>query len=319
MTKKRNLSDEISEIRNRHRFNDFHAESSLRMDSIESAFKHLPETLDNEMLRYFPVAAVACLERHTRFMVQAIVDAGEPYLTNAEALVTKSGGDFSILRAVHGKKITVGEFVAHGLQLSKIEHIDEAISTLTRIKFLHILKTVADRWEHEVLKKTKIPIIADPARTYRHIQKAFELRHIICHEMASNVSISHDDVDNIICACSLFIKASREFTYNLLHPNSPLTQTDMNIASAKDYDRSRKEQELVIAKILPMLTDELKDSFNNAQAQWEAYRDAWAEHEADHYRGGSIYPTIYNGVGQSVTKKRTEELLSFLEMLSHYR
>ena len=44
--------------------------------------------------------------------IKDLIDAGEPYLSNAEKPASSIKLDFSVLRAVHGKTITVGELVA---------------------------------------------------------------------------------------------------------------------------------------------------------------------------------------------------------------
>ena len=55
--------------------------------------------------------------------IKELIDAGEPYLTNAEKPASSAKLDFAVLRAVHGKAITVGELVAHSVQLSRLDHI----------------------------------------------------------------------------------------------------------------------------------------------------------------------------------------------------
>ncbi len=121
----------------------------MRHFALEHAFKAY-ETLDNELKRYFPVALIACIEGHCRLAIKNLVDAGEPYLTNAERLIGPTKLEFSVLRAVHGRTISVGEIVSHGVPLSRIEHIDSAFSSLLGHSFLRELRTTYDRWAHEV-------------------------------------------------------------------------------------------------------------------------------------------------------------------------
>ena len=52
------------------------------------------------------------------------------HISNAEKPASSIKLDFSVLRAVHGKAITVGELVAHGVQLSRLEHLEGVLSNL---------------------------------------------------------------------------------------------------------------------------------------------------------------------------------------------
>jgi hypothetical protein len=140
MSRTRDTIQEIADIRQRRRLGSAMAELPLRLFALEHAFK-IHDKSQHELIRYFPVALIACVEGYFRMAIKDLIDAGEPYLSNAEKPASSLKLDFSLLRAVHGKTITVGELVAHGVPLSRLEHIENVLSSLLGIGFLHSLRT----------------------------------------------------------------------------------------------------------------------------------------------------------------------------------
>ena len=82
------------------------SELPMRLFALEHAFKRHDES-ERELIRYLPVALIACVEGYFRMAIKDLVDSGEPYLTNAEKPASSLKLDFSLIRAVHGKAIRV--------------------------------------------------------------------------------------------------------------------------------------------------------------------------------------------------------------------
>jgi hypothetical protein len=133
MSRTRDIIQEIADVRQRRRFGSAMAELPLRLFSLEHAFKKHDKS-EKEVIRYFPVALIACVEGYFRMAIKDLIDAGEPFLSNAEKPASSLKLDFSVLRAVHGKAITVGELVAHAVPLSRLEHIESALSSVVGTK-----------------------------------------------------------------------------------------------------------------------------------------------------------------------------------------
>ena len=113
MSRTRDIIQEIDDVRQRRRFGLAMSELPMRLFALEHAFKK-HDKAQSELTRYFPVALIACVEGYFRMAIRDLIDAGEPYLSNAEKPASSLKLDFSVLRAVHGKAITVGELVAQG-------------------------------------------------------------------------------------------------------------------------------------------------------------------------------------------------------------
>jgi len=308
MTRTRDLIQEIAEIRQRRMFDSAMLELPTRLFAIETAFKNHDRS-ENELIRYFPVALIACVEGYFRMVIKELIDAGEPYLSNAEKAASSLKLDFSILRAVHGKAITVGELIAHGAQLSRLEHIEAVLSNLLGIKFLQAIRTISDRWAHEIKGEPERPILTEPDGVFANVAKTFELRHIICHEIASAYEIKPEVIEKCFESCLTFLKATDAFISETLHPGAPLTQTDMNIAAGKSLDEKRQH----LAEAITMLRSRLDASeltaFNESQVKWQRYCEAWANFVAgERAGGGTIRLLIYAGAAEATVERRIDEI-----------
>jgi hypothetical protein len=207
MSRTRDIIEEIAQVRRRRRFGLAMAELPFRLFALERAFKDHDQR-NIELTRYFPVALVACIEGYFRLAIKELVDAGEPYLTNAERPASSMKLDFMVVRAIHGKAVTVGELVAHSVPLSRLDHIESSMSSLLGTSFLDRMRTITDRWDHEVLGAPAKLILADPDSVFAAVAKTFELRHIICHEIASAHEIQYPEVAHCFESCVSFLRGS---------------------------------------------------------------------------------------------------------------
>ncbi len=311
MSKTRDIIQEISDVRERRRIGNAMAELPLRLFALEQAFKN-HGTSDAELVKYFPVALIACLEGYFRMAIKDLIDTGEPYLSNAEKPASSVKLDFSLLRAVYGKTVTVGEIVSHGVPLSSLKHIQAVFSSLLESDFLNGLRTVSDRWAHEVKGEPVTPILKNPDDVFADVAKTFKLRHIICHEIASAYEINLQEIEKCFESCVTFLRAADEFISQTLHPNAPLTQTDMNISAGESLANKRAELEDALASLREKLdSDEIK-SLNESQQLWETYCDAWVNFVAgEREGGGTIWPLIYACAAEANTQNRLEEIKNY--------
>lgn len=311
MSKARDIIEEIAEIRKRRLFGSAMAELPFRLMSLEQAFQD-NKGRGGELIRYFPVALIACMEGYFRMVIKDLIDSGEPFLSNADRPTLKVNLDFSVLRAVHGKTITVGELVAHSVQLSRLEHVETALSNILGSGFLKSLETTTDRWAHEIKGEEAIPILANPNGVFADVARTFQLRHIICHEIASAYEIKFDEVARCFESCVAFLKASDEFISETLYPGAPLTQTDMNIAAGDALNDKHAELKVAAEKLLSRLDEAESAAFNDSQEKWQQYCDAWAGFVAgDREGGGTIWPMIFAGAAKETVEMRIQEIRGF--------
>ena len=202
----RKIVDEILEIRNRLRFELRGAELFARLSAIKNAYQRFDHKL-LELLRYFPIALVACIESYFRLAMKELIDSGEPYLSNSRSLLSNERYDFDVLKALHGQTVTIGDVISHHPSMSSLEQV---VSLMDRLMgdFRSQVGKVNDRWAVEVKNEPARPIIKDVNETFRYVAKSFELRHVLCHEMGTSVELEKEDIRKCVDHTTTFLKAS---------------------------------------------------------------------------------------------------------------
>lgn len=311
----RKVIDEILEVRGRLRFERREVELFARLSAIEIAYKHFNPII-TELLRYFPIALVACMESYFRLVIKDLVDSGEPYLSNSSGLLHTNQFDFDILKGLHGQTITIGDVISRYPSISNIGHIVKLMDDLMGYNFREKLSSVYDRWEVEVMESPKQSIIRDIHETFQYVERSFQLRHVFCHETATAIDVEKEEIDKCVYHTSLFLKASDELVSQTLFPDAPLTQTDMNIASYEDYRKEEEYLALLLKKVTDVLSNKQKEKFHEANEAWHKFVEASVEVEGLAYEGGSIRPTIANRAAARLTRERKEQVEELFVYLS---
>lgn len=308
MNQNKNTVNQILRAKERHRYGTSHSELLSRIFQLEIAYRHL-DRADTELARYFPVAIVACMEGYFKLAIAELIDSSDIYLSNASPLFgNKSKTDFETIKALAGKKLSIGELVAHTISYSSLENIDSALSTVTGAKFLTELKTTHDRWAHEINKEPITPIIKDSNSVYESVKNIFLMRHIVCHELASDYQFNFDQIGLCFKDCLIFLNASKEYLLNLIEPNYPLTQAAMDEKSGIELGATLKELQKLISDISSKLEPRELSQFNAVQDEWASYAEKWTNFDADNYLGGTIRTSIHNMTYKDVVERRIEEL-----------
>ena len=160
MSDRRNIVEEILEIRERRKSDIPSNELFMRLMEVEHAYKkRRPD--DKELLRYFPIGAVACIEAYFRLAIKTLIDSGEPYLTNSQDIMPKSNVGFDVLKALHGKSITIGDIISHSVPISCLTHIVSHMSKLMGNDFIKATSVIHDKWAVEIEGKPKQPILLE--------------------------------------------------------------------------------------------------------------------------------------------------------------
>jgi hypothetical protein len=188
----------VERARTRRALRDGYREFALRWQQLADAHNHVVNKVPDdgiiriELLAYFPIAIVALLEAYTRGLIADLIDAGEPFAHNARDL-KEASFDLDAVLAIDRKRMSPGDFIAHSLPISSLDHIDNYLSILiqgdTRSKdrrrrserFLERLKSVPLYFSGRQAVGDKLPPINDAV--YDKLREMFQMRHELCHEM----------------------------------------------------------------------------------------------------------------------------------------
>lgn len=280
MSRQRDLVQEIIETRERNRSGPAKGELYIRLIALEKAFENRPTT-NEELIKYFPIALVACIESYFRTTIKEIIDSGDPYLNTAGRLAEKLRFDYDIVKAFQGKKISLGEFISHLVSINNLSNIDSTMSTLLGVDYLEKVSTVHDRWAHEIHAEEKKPIISDKDYCFKFVSRTFELRHIFCHEMANRQKIDLNEIEECFTSALTFIKAADEFHYQTLYPNAPLSQYEMNKQALESLGSASRKLEELNKAVEAYLPKDRFEEYLAAHKNWESYRNSYAEFHAN--------------------------------------
>jgi len=316
MTNRRDLVAEIEEVRARAKPAMIPVTIPFRMQMIALAFKAAP-TLDPEFLRYLPIGTVACIEGFVRAAIRVIVDAGGIFVERAANLSQARDlkVDFQVLRAAHERRISAGELIAHVIPLNNLAQIGSVMSVLIGEDFFERVKVAHSRWAVEVEKKPSRPIIEDPARTFQHVDEMFRLRHIYVHELVDFQLPDRSAMADALESSVEFLTASSEVVGDVLYPDAPLTQADMNVKAAQDLKTTDEQVDTVCASLASKLDEGRRSKLAGAQAAWRQFQRLHADFVASEFQVGSIRPTIYASEAKSVADERLQTLNRLLDSL----
>jgi len=321
---KRNIINEITSVKSRAEFNS-RFDFSTRLNDIELALKeslNYNVDFDKELVKYIPIATVACFEAFFRSVYRELVDFGKPFSDNAVKFNQSKNVkfDFEIVNAIQTKILTVGDFISHILPCNNLDDINSNMSTLAGIDFLENLKNNNAFIEEMYSGDNSKQFIDNSEQIIIDIKRIFELRHIFCHEFATNFKIDKNEISSCFYSAKIFLNHVDNFVYNLLYPNAPISQWDMNEEASGNFDVvDKKLNELIelikVASKQYYPYEPIDDKkFDKLINEWKKYRKVKALYDASYVEGGSMYPLIYLSSMTTTTEEKIESLETEFEI-----
>ena len=305
----RDLSREIAEVKKRRgerglEWLSFAIDSLIQgwVDGQQSRLK-----ADSCLIR-----SVTFLEVFTREWIAILVDHGSPYVERATEL-TKTPGlrfDYELARAIQGRSLSLGELVGHSVPVNRLEQILSCFETLLDGGFARRLATVVDRWAVEIEQNAPIPILHDYDKTCRDLERLFEIRHIICHELPAHPVYELGQVPGLLASAKDFIVAGTELLKATLHGRYPLTTADMYKGSTERLEAAEAELDKVFQTLLDRATDDPQrvQLLKSSAIAWSAYKQAQCDLAADEFRGGNHAGLLWLAEAFNSTQERIDSL-----------
>ncbi|MGY4433581.1 hypothetical protein ACVWWO_006058 [Bradyrhizobium sp. F1.13.1] len=221
-----------------------HGELADLKRSWETNAKKIPELAD-----LMPVGAVTLLEVFLRRWLESLIDAGAPYVERASKLNLNLKFDFPIARGLQGGIVTFGEVFAHSVSLSEMSSICSTFDKILDGDLFKAIRDTRDRWDIQMNGGSNKPIISDIEAVRSAIARLLEIRHIIVHELPLERPSTDEELSSIVDNVILFMRAADEHFANLIYPDYPLTQREMNEQAAQEHTDSQSELEEICAQI----------------------------------------------------------------------
>jgi uncharacterized protein YecT (DUF1311 family) len=277
---------------------------------------------------FYVIRTVTLLGVFTRRNLADLIDHDRRFTDRAIELSRYVKIDFALIRDIQGRTITLGDILAHSVPVNSFGQIVEHFETILERPVRPLLETTVDRWETEVRKMPRAPIVDDYEALARCLTRLFEVRHILSHEAPREAVYDQSEIDEFLANAVRFVKAMHEILMFERFGLVPLTQTEKNIAAGEQLKRTEKEMSRLFSDIEervkefdarnPLRKDEQDyggwhGSLTDAQAAWLSYRKAHCDFETYLNRGGTIRPLLWATEAIRLTQLRIADFESWLK------
>lgn len=186
------------------------------------------------------------------------------------------------------------------------------MNALLDCDFLQLVKQTT---KPERSGQSKELMLTEADQCFKSVTRAFELRHIFCHETASSVAVDRSEIEACVKYCQSFLFATGALLSTTLNPDWELNQSQL---TEKADNKLREAQD-----VLRSVENELGKAFGDddihkkllrdAQMKWRDFAKANAALMVRLFEGGSIYPMAQALTLEKTTKQRSSELNEFLD------
>jgi hypothetical protein len=272
----KNHIEQILEIKSRRRWRVFFG-VPIRMMQLQSELKKA-DNFSKELLKYFPIAVVACIEVFFRVAIQQLIDAGPPCSDRIEKLNAPTlKVDAALVNAIAGKTVTLGELIAHAVPLNSLEGINRTMSVLLETDFLAQVRVVRSRFKVEIKNEPDEPMLKNADQVFADVKKTFELRHIFAHEGDIKLQTDAAEIKQCFNSSEAFLEASGEFISDVRYPDRPLTNLDRKMEAHSDLTKAQERVAVLTEAILKLLPEDRKVEFAAMDKAFESYSTAATE------------------------------------------
>jgi hypothetical protein len=309
MGSKRNVVAEIEEIRNRTAVSDWDNGIAKLLLLCTTAERVEEESAQQA---YFVVASIAAVETYFRWEIRRLIDSGDQrYVNNhcLDDLQIKVNHEVAV--ALQGRRVTVGELVAHLVGISSFESITRIMGRLLGIEFIDLVKNARDPQSRREQGENAPPLICSAGDTIARVKRAFEIRHIICHEAHLRPFVKLTEVKQLCTSCYEFVLASYYGIAFHRNPNAPLTHEEAYEAASQRVlaleERIKAIEDQIATKLLPMP----RVAFGAMQQAWRSYVEREAAFSASLPINGNRGAVNGKLATETLYSKRLDELQAF--------
>ena len=204
MARRRDYIEEILAKKDRHlKRVDRHEQFRRRVIPLVEGFRSLlaldpKTTFRQEWLKYGAIGYIACVEGYFRMLFADLINFGKPYSERVSEFKEIKFNIDDVL-AIHSRKVTLGEYIAHLLPVNNIQDINYCMSTLLEEEFLAAFKNLPTN------ERNPDPIVVVFTNLVPEVEELFQLRHLYCHELAPKVPVKTRKVEQYISSTAGFV------------------------------------------------------------------------------------------------------------------
>ncbi|WFC41830.1 hypothetical protein [Pseudoxanthomonas sp. SE1] len=180
--------------------------------SIKSMDKSV--SFRNEWLKYGAIGYIACVEGYFRILIADLINYGDPFLSRVPELKEIKFNAEAVV-AIHKRKVSIGEFVAHLLPINGVSDVNSHLSALAGDDFLRMYLTQPCSGQNTKSVGEVFP------REIGMVEKLFKLRHLYAHELATKEKVPVKEIDSLVGSAAMFVWYTEKVAINnWLTPNN---------------------------------------------------------------------------------------------------
>ena len=270
---KRTTIDQILEWKERRGRSSFGGELLYKVDALARTW----EQIDSDMgvADFIPIRLATIIEVYVRETVREVVNSSHVYLDRAEPFLKNAKLDFLLAKHLHGRRVTMGDIVAHSISVTDLDHVISTYETLLP-GYRNTLPTVHERWIEDRDQPQKEPILQDVEGVLASVKRLFEIRHVVTHEMPRNQPYSSEEIPEFLTSSRGFLSATDWFLTGELRGDVPKTQSAMNILAGEDL----KQETMAMGQLLAEIQEKREADIELLAASQDAWTN-YAKADAD--------------------------------------
>ena len=263
------------------------------------------------LMYFIPIRLVTIIENSIREVVATAVDHGQPYAARALSLIAKfpAKSVAETLLAVREQRVTLGHLVSHGLSIGGLDEIIGALTIIFGDGFRNELAASRTRWSEDE-GRDLATIITDFAAMACCLDRLFQARHILVHELPSDKLYVEQDIPEFFSYSTEFIAALEWMLIGKLYGSVPRSQQRMNMAARQTLKEAQAELAALRGGTAEDFVDP-KDPVAEREHYWDQFCDLSARIEAGYTSSehpGSIAPLIYAGTMTHLIRWRIDDI-----------
>ncbi|CAM3537209.1 MULTISPECIES: hypothetical protein [Legionella] len=267
--------------------NYFHRSNIYELEATIDLINSFKETEPN-LLSYIPIKLVTIMECYFKSIVKEFVDHDVIYANSLIDYLKDIHIDMDFITFLSGKLITVGSIIS---EIVRLQRVDSFFDIMSKLLGKNFIKKKYDNY---------LNYHGEPKISFYFLKKSLlELnsqRNIIVHANA-NLVIDKMQLKTYVQHTKLLLDATNELVDEILYPNSPTTQYEMNQSAFEKSEEINKRIRKFIADICLYIkqrsSKEQVKQFLIYYHQREKSIKEYGKLQADFYEGGSMYPLIY--------------------------
>jgi uncharacterized protein YecT (DUF1311 family) len=313
----RNRTAEILEVKSRgpKTAPEFHREFEM-LQAQWLRIQRIDATADD----FFPIRAVTLLEVFSGAWIAQLIDHGPPFVNNAVDLAKNLRPDYELIRAIHGRTITLGDMIAHNISFRAFGQICSCFKILIGEDLIPLIETAVDRRTtlrdlmsaQPAEKKMLARIIPDVAEMCRPLSRLFEVRHILVHEFPQTEVYDRAEIAVFLKSAEQFAHATNEALNHLLFGDAPRTMQGMKERAGQSLEKSQAELAGIMERLRNNADRRKLSLLKRSEKAWLTFRKAECDVRADLTCGGTLAGYLALLEADALTKTRIEQLRRYL-------